>query len=146
MKFFMTDYERLMERLREGESIDAIGNEFAEMLTRASKQHHDEVEAEKARQAEEEQRLARENENAEIRKMLAEDLANAFQAYIDFVAPDLVSEDDKVSAEEVMETIDNIADVWRAFKPVSQKAKVIVRKLDRTADDIIADFLSRCGW
>lgn len=142
----MTDYERLMERLREGESIDAIGNEFAEMLTRASKQHHDEVEAEKARQAEEEQRLARENENAEIRKMLAEDLANAFQAYIDFVAPDLVSEDDKVSAEEVMETIDNIADVWRAFKPVSQKAKVIVRKLDRTADDIIADFLTRCGW
>ena len=85
-------------------------------------------------------------ENAEIRKMLAEDLANAFQAYINFVAPDLVSEDDKVSAEEVMETIDNIADVWRAFKPVSQKAQVIVRKLDRTADDIIADFLTRCGW
>lgn len=142
----MTDYERLMERLREGESIDTIGNEFAEMLTRASKQHYEEMEAEKVRKAEEEQRLAKEAENAEIRKMLAEDLANAFQAYINFVAPDLVSEDEKVSAEEVMETIDNIADVWRAFKPVSQKAKVIVRKLDRTADDIIADFLTRCGW
>lgn len=142
----MTDYERLMERLREGESIDAIGNEFAEMLTRASKQHHDEVEAEKARKAEEEQRLAKEIENVEIRKLLAEDLANAFQAYIDFVIPDLISADEKISAEEVMETIDSIADVWKAFKPVSQKAKVIVKKIDRTADDIIADFLTRCGW
>ena len=135
----MYNVNDLMERLRNGESIENIGNEFADLMTRASKQYAEEQEAERIAKTKREEEAARKN-------VLAQELADAFNAYVSFVTPTLFEEMDSFGAAEVEETLDGILSFASAFVPMKDKVKVKAKKLDQSADEVLADFLNKFGW
>ena len=130
----------ILARLRNGESIEDIGNEFARMLNAAQSEYEAEVEAEEAK------RRAEQEKANSIKHQLAQNLADAFKAYADFVAPELFAEGDTLTAAEVEETLDNVLTLSRIFIPMKDKVKVKVKKVDQSADDIISNFLNKLGW
>ena len=130
----------ILARLRNGESIEDIGNEFARMLNAAQSEYEAEVEAEEAKRRAEQERAN------SVKHQLAQNLADAFKAYADFVAPELFAEEDSLSAAEVEETLDGILGFARVFVPVKDKVKVKIKKVDQSADEVLADFLYELGW
>ena len=135
----MYNVNDLMERLRNGETIENIGNEFAALMTEASKQYAEEQEAERAAKAKREKEAA-------LQDVYAQELADAFNTYVNFVAPDLLAESGTFGAAEVKETLDGILNLASAFVPMKDKVKVKVKKLDQSADEVLADFLNKFGW
>ena len=130
----------ILARLRNGESIEDIGNEFARMLNAAQSEYEAEVEAEEAK------RRAEQEKANSVKHQLAQNLADAFKAYADFVAPELFAESDILTAVEVEETLDGVLGFARAFIPMKDKVKVRVKKIDQSADEVLADFLNKFGW
>lgn len=130
----------ILARLRNGESIEDIGNEFARMLNAAQSEYEAEVEA-----AEAKRRAEQEKVNS-IKHQLAQNLADAFKNYADFVAPGMFDENDSFTAVEVEETLDGILGFARVFTPMKDKVKVKVKKADYSADEVLADFLNKFGW
>lgn len=130
----------ILARLRNGESIEDIGNEFARMLNAAQSEYEAEVEA-----AEAKRRAEQEKANS-IKHQLAQNLADAFKAYADFVAPGLFAEGDTITAAEVEENVDSVLNFTRVFAPMKDKVKVRVKKIDQSADEVLADFLNKLGW
>ena len=142
------NFNDIMERLRAGEDIQSIGDEFAALMNKAVQAREKEIETERlAAEAEKKAQADREAEQA-LKLELATNLANAFNAYVSFAFPDL--DEEIVSAETVIETIDSITSMLNWFKPAKtpSKAKVIVKPLraDQTPDDILSDFLKKFGW
>ena len=142
------DFNDIMERLRAGEDIQTIGDEFAQMLNDAETARKAEIEEERlAAEAEKKAKADREAEQA-LKLELATNLANAFNAYVSFAFPGF--DEDIVSAETIVETMDSVASMVNWFKPAKtpSKAKVIVKPLraDQTPDDVLSDFLKKFGW
>ena len=130
----------ILARLRNGESIEDIGNEFARMLNAAQSEYEAEIEAEEAKR-----RAEQEKANI-IKHQLAQNLADAFKAYADFVAPGLFAEGDTITAAEVEENVDSVLNFTRVFAPMKDKVRVKVKKIDQSADEVLADFLNKLGW
>lgn len=135
----MYNVNDLMERLRSGENIEDIGHEFASLMTEASKQYAEEQEAERVAKAKREEKAAH-------KSVLAQELADAFNAYVKFIAPDLFDESEPFDAEDVAETLDGILGFASAFVPLKDRVKVRAQKLDQSADEVLTDFLNRFGW
>jgi hypothetical protein len=135
----MYNVNDLMERLRNGESIEDIGNEFASLMTEASKQYAEEQEAERAAKAKREKEAA-------LKDVYAQELADAFNAYVKFLTPTLFEESEPFDAKDVAETLDGILSFASAFVPLKDRVKVRAQKIDQSADEVLADFLNKFGW
>lgn len=129
----------ILARLRNGESIEDIGNEFARLLNAAQSEYEAEVEA-----AEAEAKRQKEAQNA-IKNELAADLAEALNAYVRYMDPDLLK-GNEFTAAEIVESFDGILNFARVLKPAKDRVKVQIKRLDKSADEAIADFLNKFGW
>lgn len=130
----------ILARLRNGESIEDIGNEFARMLNAAQSEYEAEVEAEEAK------RRAEQEKANSVKHQLAQNLADAFKAYADFVAPELFAEGDTLTAAEVEENVDSALSFARVFIPMKDRVKVKIKKIDQSADEVLANFINEFGW
>ena len=135
----MFDTNYFLTRLQNGEDLDKIGKEIADMMNAANAAY----EAEKAKEAE----AAALAEKEMAKKELIEELIEIIQelAILEGVDP----EDMKVTDEEVEDICAAFTDMFKAMKDLKKmfaatpaKPTVKVKKIDRTDDQILADFLN----
>lgn len=119
------DMNDIIARLKNGEDAQAIADEMAKFLNDAVKQ----VEKE-AKQADRKAALAQE----------IADRINEYAALNGYKDSALTASDVENIFTEVYGLLDGVNDLLDAFIPKSEKVKV--KKVKRTDDDVIADFLN----
>ena len=125
-----------MNRLANGENIDAIGEEIAAMMTAALAEHNAKVEAEKAMKA------AAEAEKEAAKRELIEEMVEIVQelAILEGMDPDEL----KVTEEDMEQLIAAFTEMFAAMRELKNlfaaapKAKVVTKI--KSDDDILAEF------
>ena len=136
----MYDTKYFLTRLQNGEDLDKIGKEIADMMNEANAA----FEAEKAKEAE----AAALAEKEEAKKGLIEELIEIIQelAILEGMDP----EDIKVTDEEVEDICKAFTDMFKTMRDLKKmfaaaapaKPVIKAKKVDRSDDQILADFLS----
>ena len=137
----MFNNEELLDRLRKGESIDAIAKEISESLNKAEADYKAEVAAYEA------EKEAAKNKEAKLQSH-ARIVAEAINALVAECFPDVDLGDDKVTADEVIGVVRpamNFCSRLNELKNDTGKAKAKVKVFTNSADDVIADFLKSIG-
>lgn len=119
------DMNDIIARLKNGEDAQAIANEMAKSLNDAVKQVKEE-----AKQADRKTALAQE----------IADRINEYAALNGYKDSALTASDVENIFTEVYGLLDGVNDLLDAFIPKSEKVKV--KKVKRTDDDVIAEFLN----
>lgn len=120
------DMNDIIARLKNGEDAQAIADEMAKSLNDAVKQ----VEQETKKQADRKTALAQE----------IADRINEYAALNGYKDSALTASDVENIFTEVYGLMDGVNDLLDALFPKSEKVKV--KKVKRTDDDVIADFLN----
>ena len=136
----MFDQNYFLTRLQNGEDLDKIGKEIADMMNAANAAYEAELKAKEEAAA-----LA---EKEEAKKALIEELIEIIQelAILEGMDP----EDMKVTDEEVEDICKAFTDMFKTMKDLKKmfaaaapaKANIKAKKVDRSDDQILADFLS----
>ena len=119
------DMNDIIARLKNGEDAQAIADEMAKSLNDAVKQ------------------VEKETKQADRKAALAQEIAdriNEYAALNGYKDSALTASDVENIFVEVYGLMDGINDLLDAFIPKSEKVKV--KKVKRTDDDVIADFLN----
>ena len=119
------DMNDIIARLKNGEDAQAIADEMAKSLNDAVKQ------------------VEKETKQADRKTALAQEIAdriNEYAALNGYKDSALTASDVENIFVEVYGLMDGINDLLDAFIPKSEKVKV--KKVKRTDDDVIADFLN----
>lgn len=119
------DMNDIIARLKNGEDAQAIADEMAKSLNDAVKQ------------------VEKETKQADRKAALAQEIAdriNEYAALNGYNDSALTASDVENIFVEVYGLMDGINDLLDAFIPKSEKVKV--KKVKRTDDDVIADFLN----
>lgn len=119
------DMNDIIARLKNGEDAQAIADEMAKSLNDAVKQ------------------VEKESKQADRKAALAQEIAdriNEYAALNGYKDSALTASDVENIFTEVYGLLDGVNDLLDAFIPKSEKVKV--KKVKRTDDDVIADFLN----
>lgn len=119
------DMNDIIARLKNGEDAQAIADEMAKSLNDAVKQ------------------VEKESKQAGRKAALAQEIAdriNEYAALNGYKDSALTASDVENIFTEVYGLLDGVNDLLDAFIPKSEKVKV--KKVKRTDDDVIADFLN----
>ena len=119
------DMNDIIARLKNGEDAQAIADEMAKSLNDAVKQ------------------VEKETKQADRKTALAQEIAdriNEYAALNGYKDSALTASDVENIFVEVYDLMDGINDLLDAFIPKSEKVKV--KKVKKTDDDVIADFLN----
>lgn len=119
------DMNDIIARLKNGEDAQAIADEMAKSLNDAVKQ------------------VEKESKQAGRKAALAQEIAdriNEYAALNGYNDSALTASDVENIFTEVYGLLDGVNDLLDAFIPKSEKVKV--KKVKRTDDDVIADFLN----
>ena len=122
------NFEEIMARLKNGESMDAIAQEMEDILNRAN--------AELQEQAKHDEKNARLNELAAV-------IADAATEYMSLACPEV---DFEVTASEMRETLDEMLPLLDMFKNITVKVtSVPMKKATKTKsadspEDVFAKF------
>ena len=135
--------EYFLSRLANGESIDAIGNEIAALMTEAANEHEANLRAEMERRGE--------AEKQEAKKVLVEELVEVLQelAILEGLDPEDMELDDE-GIDQMVAALSEVFGVIRELKTLAatlEKAPVpapetpkAINKV-RSDDQILADFI-----
>ena len=139
-------YDGIMARLQKGDSIETIGNEFAEMLNLADAAHKAEIlKNEKAKV---------EAANKEARMCILHDIVGLLADYAKYANMDLTEEDLAVDLEDFDKTIMSMLEMTKALaelKELSFPKYTIpeVAKMSNTstmsADEVLRKFIATLG-
>ena len=146
----------ILTRLQNGESVEAIANEVAELLNKANSTYEAEVEAQKAKEAE--LKAQKENEKAKIDDM--QDIIDLIAVWANKYYGVEAEVFDTISAEEIiglideckayLKSLDNLVKSFDISNPFAcQKAKTPKKPAATMvidADKKLADFISKMGW
>ena len=132
--------EYFLSRLANGESIDAIGNEIAALMTEAANEHEANLRAEMERRAE--------AEKQEAKKVLVEELVEVLQelAILEGLEPEDMEMDGE-GIEQMVAALSEMFGVIRELKALSaalEKAPAPAPEAPnkvRSDDQILADFI-----
>jgi leucyl aminopeptidase (aminopeptidase T) len=135
--------EYFLNRLASGESIDAIGNEIAALMTEAANEHEANLRAEMERRAE--------AEKQEAKKVLVEELVEVLQelAILEGLEPEDMELDDE-GIEQMVAALSEVFGVILELKALSaalEKASASAPEAPkatikaRSDDQILADFI-----
>ena len=135
------DKNYFLARLANGEDMDAIGQEMANMMNAAMAEHNARIEAEKAAQA------AAEAEKEAAKRELIEEIVEIIQelAILEGMDP----EDMDISAEEVDQLVAAFTEMFGAMRelkalfaaaPAPKQAKRPNVTVIKSDDDILAEF------
>ena len=119
------DMNDIIARLKNGEDAQAIADEMAKSLNDAVKQ------------------VEKESKQADRKAALAQEIAdriNEYAALNGYKDSALTASDVENIFTEVYGLLDGVNDLLDAFIPKSEKVKV--KKIKKTDDDVIADFLN----
>ena len=119
------DMNDIIARLKNGEDAQAIADEMAKSLNDAVKQ------------------VEKESKQAGRKAALAQEIAdriNEYAALNGYKDSALTASDVENIFTEVYGLLDGVNDLLDAFSPKSEKVKV--KKVKRTDDDVIAEFLN----
>ena len=139
------NYEEIMKRLANGETMDAIAQEMEDMLNKANAELRAQEEA-KAKEAEA-KAVAEKNEKHK------NDLAEAIAACLNEYVMACGEENPGISVGDVRETLDSLMELIPMFKnlsiqiatPKTSKKVGIARKGKPAVDDVFAEFFKNLG-
>ena len=132
----------VLARLRNGESMDTIGQSIADILNAANEAYAAEQEAAKAKVAA--------AEKAQAKRALAGDLVDIIYSYGELVAPDAVTLLDDVDDSDIdamVETLDQMFNMMvslMSLKGELEKAAVTAKpgcKKPKSDDEVLANFI-----
>ena len=133
----------ILARLQNGEDVQKIANEFADMLNQANKTYADQkAKEEEAKHAEEQKQAVQKQKTADLQAILDEFTLWFAQYYG-------IDAGDELKAESIMEIIDGVQEYMDALKGLElafgkKPAVKVVKKA--SADDTINQFLKQMGW
>ncbi len=131
----------ILTRLRNGESMDAIGQSIADMLNEAQNAYIAEQETAKAEQAAQEMAQAKRN--------LACELIDLIQEYGELVTPDAANMLDDINDEDIdamVDTLDQMFNMMVALNKLKhdlEKATPtkVVTKRAKSDDEVLSNFI-----
>ena len=140
----MFDEKVILTRLQNGEDVQTIANEMANLINKVNKTYTDQKAAEEAAKA-----------KAETQKK--EDLQEILDMFTDwFNAYYGIETDGKLEADAVLELIDSIKEYVEALndlesifsikKHTVKATKSNAKSKSKSSDEKISDFLKQMGW
>ena len=140
----MFDEKVILTRLQNGEDVQTIANEMANLINKVNKTYTDQKAAEEAAKA-----------KAETQKK--EDLQEILDMFTDwFNVYYGIETDDKLEADAVLELIDSIKEYVEALndlesifsikKHTVKATKSNTKSKSKSSDEQISDFLKQMGW
>lgn len=144
----MFDEKVILTRLQNGESVEDIANEMANLINKVNKTYADQKAAEKAAKAK------AETQKKEDLQEILDMFTDWFNAYYD------IEVDGKLEADAVLELIDSIKEYIEALNDLESMLGVKKRKdatpigtkviksntKSKSSDEKISDFLKQMGW
>ena len=145
----------ILTRLQNGESVEAIANEVAELLNKANSTYEAEVEAQKAKEAE--LKAQKENEKAKIDDM--QDIIDLIAVWANKYYGVEAEVFDLITAQEIIALVDECKAYLKGldslmktlgtdelFTVTGKKPKEPKKFGMNDADQKIADFIAKMGW
>ena len=140
----MFDEKVILTRLQNGESVEDIANEMANLINKVNKTYADQKAAEEAAKAKAE--TQKKEDLQEILNMFTD----WFNAYYD------IEVDGRLEADAVLELIDSIKEYIEALndlesifgikKSAVKATKSNTKSKSKSSDEKISDFLKQMGW
>ena len=140
----MFDEKVILTRLQNGESVEDIANEMANLINKVNKTYADQKAAEEAAKAK------AETQKKEDLQEILDMFTDWFNAYYD------IEVDGKLEADAVLELIDSIKEYIEALNDLEsifgiKKSAVKATKSNakskfKSSDEKINDFLKQMGW
>ena len=140
----MFDEKVILTRLQNGESVEDIANEMANLINKVNKTYADQKAAEEAAKAK------AETQKKEDLQEILDMFTDWFNAYYD------IEVDGKLEADDVLELIDSIKEYIEALndlesifgikKSAVKATKSNAKSKSKSSDEKISDFLKQMGW
>ena len=140
----MFDEKVILTRLQNGESVEDIANEMANLINKVNKTYADQKAAEEAAKAKVE------TQKKEDLQEILDMFTDWFNAYYD------IEIDGKLEADAVLELIDSIKEYIEALndlesifgikKSAVKATKSNTKSKSKSSDEKISDFLKQMGW
>ena len=141
----MFDEKEILTRLQNGEDVQSIANEMANLINKVNKTYIDQKAAEEAAKAA--------AAKAEVQKK--EDLQEILDMFTDWLNTYYDIElDDRLDADAVLELIDSVKEyvdvlkdldsMFGSKKPAAKATKSSTRA--KSSDEKISEFLKQMGW
>ena len=140
----MFDEKVILTRLQNGESVEDIANEMANLINKVNKTYADQKAAEEAAKAK------AETQKKEDLQEILDMFTDWFNAYYD------IDTDGKLDAETVLELIDSVKEYIEVLKdlesmfdiekPAIKVTKSNAKSKSKSSDEKISDFLNKMGW
>ena len=140
----MFDEKVILTRLQNGESVEDIANEMANLINKVNKTYADQKAAEEAAKAK------AETQKKEDLQEILDMFTDWFNAYYD------IEVDGKLEADDVLELIDSIQEYIEALndldsifnikKSAVKATKSNAKSKSKSSDEKISDFLKQMGW
>ena len=140
----MFDEKVILTRLQNGEDVQTIANEMANLINKVNKTYTDQKAAEEAAKAK------AETQKKEDLQEILDMFTNWFNVYYD------IDTDGRLEADAVLELIDSIKEYIEALndleslfsikKSAVKATKSNAKSKSKSSDEKISDFLKQMGW
>lgn len=132
----MFNENEILARLQNGEDIQKIANEFADMLNQANKTYADQkAKEEEARKAEELKKAQELQKRADLQDIL-DQFTLWFAQYYGI--------EETLSADDIMVLIDEVQGAMKLLENLAQPVKKVAKTSN--PDDVLNTFLKSMGW
>ena len=140
----MFDEKEILTRLQNGEDVQSIANEMANLINKVNKTYTDQKAAEEAA------KTKAETQKKEDLQEILDMFTNWFNVYYD------IDTDGRLEADAVLELIDSIKEYIEALndleslfsvkKSAVKATKSNAKSKSKSSDEQISDFLKQMGW
>ena len=140
----MFDEKVILTRLQNGESVEDIANEMANLINKVNKTYADQKAAEEAAKAK-----AETQKKEDLQKIL-DMFTDWFNAYYDIEVNGKLEADDVLelidSIKEYIEALNDLESIFNIKKSAVKATKSNAKSKSKSSDEKISDFLKQMGW
>ena len=140
----MFDEKVILTRLQNGESVEDIANEMANLINKVNKTYADQKAAEEAAKAK------AETQKKEDLQEILDMFTDWFNAYYDIEVDGRLEADDVLelidSIKEYIEALNDLESIFNIKKSAVKATKSNTKSKSKSSDEKISDFLKQMGW
>ena len=140
----MFDEKVILTRLQNGESVEDIANEMANLINKVNKTYADQKAAEEAAKAK------TETQKKEDLQEILDMFTDWFNAYYDIEINGRLEADDVLelidSIKEYIEALNDLESIFNIKKSAVKATKSNAKSKSKSSDEKISDFLKQMGW
>lgn len=140
----MFDEKEILTRLQNGEDVQTIANEMANLINKVNKTYTDQKAAEEAAKAK-----AKTQKKEDLQEIL-DMFTDWFNAYYDIDVDGRLEADAVLelidSIKEYVEVLNNLESIFNIKKPAVKATKSNAKSKPKSSDEKINDFLKQMGW